>query len=457
MLSQADNDLMCQVGPGTPMGGFMREYWLPAVTSYELPVPDGPPLRLRLLGENLIAFRDSAGRVGILGNACPHRGASLFFGRNEEDGLRCVYHGWKYDVTGACIDMPSEPGESNFKSKVRATAYPAIERNNIVWTYMGPRSVPPPLPRIPGNMAEDCRVTIQMRDCSFMQALEGDIDTVHASFLHGGHVDWQNTDPGSIDYYAYRNRNATLYTEENEAGTTYGAWRAAEADSDYWRMGHYLLPFYSYNAPGILSRRIGCRAWVPLDDDHMMVWIISAPLPAAVDGTPGIGGLTNNTRPRPNDRRGQRVQPEPGRAPNLQPDTSDWLGRARSIQTLGNDYLVDREAQKAWHSYTGIPNGAEPEDRGMQETMGPIYDRTQEHLGTTDKMVIAARRKLIESCKAYQSEGVVPPGVDKPDLYWIFSGGALVPKGTNGVDVTRDVLFGRRQAVEVFVGGGGGG
>ncbi len=455
MLSQADNDLMCRVGPGSPMGAFMREYWIPAVTSYELPAPDSPPLRIRLLGEDLIAFRDSSGRVGILANSCPHRGASLFFGRNEEEGLRCVYHGWKFDVQGTCLDMPSEPAESNFKSKVRATAYPCIERNNIVWTYMGPRSEPPPLPRIPGNMDSDCKVTIQMRDCNYMQALEGDIDTVHASFLHGGHVDWRSADPGSIDYYAFKNREATLYTEDHEAGTTYGAWRPAEEDSDYWRMGHYLLPFYSYNAPGILSRRIGCRAWVPLDDDHMMVWIISAPLPKEIDGTPGIGGLTEGSGRQRLASAQQNQELPPGRARNLQPDTTEWLGRGRSIQTLENDYLIDREAQADWRSYTGIPNGAEPEDRGMQETMGPIYDRTEEHLGTTDKMVIAARRKLINACKAFDADGVVPPGVEKPDLYWLFSGGALVPKGENGVEYTRDILFGRPQAVEVFVGGGG--
>src|SRR3970282_920551 len=123
MLSKADNDILTRVGPGTLMGDLMRQFWIPALLSTELPSPDGPPVRLRLLGENLIDFRSTSGAIGVLGNHCPHRGASLFFGRNEESGLRCVYHGWKFDVDGRCVDMPSEPAESNFKNKVTARAY----------------------------------------------------------------------------------------------------------------------------------------------------------------------------------------------------------------------------------------------------------------------------------------------------------------------------------------------
>ena len=155
MLSKEDNELLCRVGPGTPMGDLMRQYWIPAVTSAELPAPDSPPLRVKLLGEELISFRTTSGAVGLIRNSCPHRGASLFFGRNEEDGLRCVYHGWKFDVSGACVDMPSEPAESNFKTKVRARAYPTQERGGIVWAYMGDRVKPPVLPDLEANMLED--------------------------------------------------------------------------------------------------------------------------------------------------------------------------------------------------------------------------------------------------------------------------------------------------------------
>src|SRR6266545_1946554 len=186
MLSQQDNDLLCRVGPGTVMGNLMREYWIPAVRSDELPSPDCPPLRLRLLGEDLIAFRTTSGAVGIIQNACPHRGASMFFGRNEEEGLRCVYHGWKFDVAGNCVDMPSEPAESNFRNKVRATAYPTRERGGLVWVYMGPREVPPPLPELEANMLPEGEYTLgsYSSECNWLQSLEGDYDTIHLGFLH---------------------------------------------------------------------------------------------------------------------------------------------------------------------------------------------------------------------------------------------------------------------------------
>src|SRR5205809_78697 len=154
MLSKADNELITRVGPGTPMGELLRQYWIPALISEEVPEPDGAPYRVRLLGEDLIAFRDTGGQVGLITSNCPHRGASLFFGRNEESGLRCVYHGWKFDVSGQCVDMPNEPAESNFKNKVKALAYPCVERGGVVWAYMGPRLKPPPLPDIEGNMLE---------------------------------------------------------------------------------------------------------------------------------------------------------------------------------------------------------------------------------------------------------------------------------------------------------------
>src|SRR3982750_2701855 len=148
MLSREDNDLLCRVGPGTPMGTLMREYWIPAGLSEELPERDGAPVRIKLLGENLIAFRDTEGTIGLVQENCPHRGASLFFGRNEEAGLRCVYHGWKFDVTGHCVDMPNEPAESDFKTKVRAVAYPCREWGGMVWTYMGPDHLQPELPQL---------------------------------------------------------------------------------------------------------------------------------------------------------------------------------------------------------------------------------------------------------------------------------------------------------------------
>src|SRR5438067_6927689 len=188
MLSKEDNDLLTRVGPGSIMGDLLRQYWLPAVRSDELTSPDCPPVRIRLLGENLIAFRVTSGKVGLIANSCPHRGASLFFGRNEEEGLRCVYHGWKFDTTGQCVDMPSEPAESNFKSKIRATAYPCRDVNHMVWIYMGPREVAPPFPTfevltLPPEQVNE--PSIMMEEANWFQNLEGDIDSSHIDYLHG--------------------------------------------------------------------------------------------------------------------------------------------------------------------------------------------------------------------------------------------------------------------------------
>src|SRR5690349_20318000 len=162
------------------MGNLFREYWLPALLSEELPGPDSDPVRVLMLGEQLIAFRDTTGKVGLLQNNCPHRGASLFFGRNEESGLRCVYHGWKFDVDGTCVDMPNEPAESDFRQKVKAIDYPTQERNGIIWTYMGPLASPPPLPDLEANMVEGAETYAIEHDHNWLQVLEGTIDTVHA-------------------------------------------------------------------------------------------------------------------------------------------------------------------------------------------------------------------------------------------------------------------------------------
>ena len=185
-----DNETLTQVGPGTPMGRLMREYWLPAAKSAEL-VADGEPVRIMLLGEKLIAFRDTNGRVGVMDHECPHRLASLFYGRNEEGGLRCVYHGWKFDVEGNCTDMPNVPPAQDFKHRIKAKAYKVVERAGFVWTYMGSRAEPPELPALEVlNLPEADRMTrVHQRECNWFQSLEGDIDTSHFGFLHAGHVD----------------------------------------------------------------------------------------------------------------------------------------------------------------------------------------------------------------------------------------------------------------------------
>jgi phthalate 4,5-dioxygenase oxygenase subunit len=433
MLSRQDNELLCRVGPGTPMGSLLRQYWVPALMSSELPRPDCPPVRVRLLGENLIGFRVSSGRVGLIQNHCPHRGASLFFGRNEEEGLRCVYHGWKFDCDGVCVDMPSEPPETNFKSKVRATAYPCVERNDIVWTYLGPRPTPPALPDLEPNMLPSGAYAVQkvLRECSWFQALEGDIDTAHLSFLHLGAVRPEDTTPGSFDYYNVADRAPRYEVVDTEIGTSYGAYRPAEADSYYWRIAHFLFPFYTMIPTGILGVQVLVRAWVPLDDEHVMFWSISAPQsrlgPASAGGATG---LTANGRP---------VGAAGRRAGGFEflPETTDWFGRFRLTQHRGNDYLIDREAQRT-ESFTGIA-GIHQQDQAVTESMGPIIDRTREHLGTSDAMVIRTRRRVLTAAKALRDHGTTPPGVDDPAAYRCRSGGVILPRDVNWLDATKEL------------------
>src|SRR5580765_4131263 len=188
MTSAAEGRELTQVGPGTVMGELMRQYWIPAAQSSELE-RDGAPVRLMLLGEKLIAFRDSAGQVGVMDHRCPHRCASLFLGRNEDGGIRCIYHGWKFDVAGNCVDMPSLP-PPGFKEKVKARAYKVVERAGVVWVYMGSKAEVPPLPafEILDLPDDEVSVTFIQRDCNYLQAIEGEIDTSHFGFLHAGHV-----------------------------------------------------------------------------------------------------------------------------------------------------------------------------------------------------------------------------------------------------------------------------
>jgi phthalate 4,5-dioxygenase oxygenase subunit len=406
MLSNEDNEVLCRVGPGTPMGEFMRQHWLPAVRSDELPSPDCPPVRIKLLGEELIAFRTTSGNIGLIQNACPHRGASMFFGRNEEEGLRCVYHGWKFDTSGACVDMPSEPAESNFKNKVRTVAYRCVERNGIIWAYMGSREEPPPLPQIEPNLLPEDAVLLETahRHCNWMQAMEGDIDTSHLSFLHSGGERLEDQRPRSYSYYSLKDKAPRYVVIETDFGTSYGAYRPAEPDFTYWRIAHFLYPCFSMIPTGILGKQVLVRAWVPLDDDNCMLWSMA--------GRAGNAMVGQNSYVFGHD--------------DYLPNTTDWLGRSVGRGSLQNDYFIDRELQASGRSFTGIA-GIHEQDQCVTETMGTIYQRDHEHLGTSDAMVIRTRRALIRSAKALQEHGAVPATVDNPDLYLTRSGGVILP------------------------------
>ena len=401
MLSTQENELISKVGPGTPMGNLMREYWLPVATSAEL-VADAAPIRVRLLGENLVAFRTTSGKVGLVDHVCPHRGTSLFFGRNEEQGIRCSYHGWKFDVNGECLEMPAEPVENTFKDKVTLTAYPCVDRNGIVWTYMGPRATPPPLPDIEANMGEGASdVSRTLRYCNWLQALEGDIDTAHSEYLHApAFIDVSKMTPGKGDYYRHRLREIFKYeVKDTPFGTSYGANRPAEEGTTYWRIAHFLFPCFTMTPTPAAGSSQAIRMWVPLDDEHVVFWSVEASV-------------------------GERAR----RGHKYQDDTTDWLGRYRPVQGIENDYQINRQDQKT-ESYTGIGGGFIMHDTMATESMGPTTDRSREHLGVSDAMIIRTRKRIMDALHALEDDNVTPPGVDEPAVYGMRSGWLILQEG----------------------------
>jgi len=418
MLKQEDNELITRVGPGTPMGTLMREYWVPALLSSELAGPDSNPVRVLLLGEQLIAFRDTAGRVGLIQNHCPHRGASLFFGRNEEQGLRCVYHGWKFDVDGHCTDMPNEPAESDFKARVKAVAYPCVERGGIVWTYLGPRATPPPMPDLEANMADNATATAFQLEGNWLQILEGDIDTTHVGFLHYGGLTPEEQPPGSFSEYQLRQKPALMQVIDTPGGVAYGARRPGPDGQDYWRIAQFAMPFYTFTPPGVLGVKRNNGARVPMDDYHTMTFFMNA-IPRGSQGTGPTGNIF----------------------PEYLPQSSDWFGRFRFKTNASNDFEIDRDLQrtgKGGAGFTGI-RSLLMQDAAMTYSMGPIFDRSKEHLASADAMVIQVRRRLLNAVKAYQERGITPSGVDEPEVYQVRSGGVYLPPDADWVEATRDL------------------
>lgn len=418
MTSARDSETLTRVGPGTPMGELMRQYWIPAALSSEIEA-DGPPLRLMLLGEKLIAFRDSSGRVGVMDHRCPHRCASLFFGRNEDDGITCVYHGWRFDVEGNCIDMPNVPAHQDFRHKVKARAYRAVERNGLIWTYMGPREAPPPFPALepallPEDQVQHCFV---QRECNWLQALEGDVDTSHFSFLHFGAVEADDLEADHVARHIVTDRAPEYSVSETGWGIMYGAHRAARPGVRYWRIAHFLFPFWTMPPHGEMADHVWARAWVPMDDHHTMFVELSW-----TGRTPGLRTMKNG-------------EPVPGIPPNVDylPNTTDWFGRWRLAANASNDYMIDRDAQRA-DIYTGI-RGILLQDQAITESMGSITDHGFEQLAPSDHMITQTRRRCLQAARALERDGTAPPGVDDPEVFLGARGGDLLVE--DGADWNR--------------------
>jgi phenylpropionate dioxygenase-like ring-hydroxylating dioxygenase large terminal subunit len=407
-MNAQENERLTRVGRGTPMGETLRRYWLPAALSTELPEPDGPPIRVRLLGEDLVAFRDSDGAVGLVDAFCPHRRAPLFFGRNEECGLRCVYHGWKFDRDGVCVDMPSEPPDSLFKTKVTVGAYPTHEAGGIVWTYMGPAELRPQPPdsellRAP---ATHRHVSKTFEDCNWLQAVEGGFDSAHVNMLHNGDI-------GDRSFLrAFAATIPRIEVDPTAYGFVYTGIRA-RGERELVRVYHYVMPVTQIRGqnfafdPEILT--INGHFWVPVDDEHTATFNFMYSDDPAVPLT---------------QRFIDDAETEIGRGPgDLDPHRPFHL-KAQAA----NDFLIDRAAQKQ-RTMTGIPD-INTQDIAVQVGMGPVVDRTREHLGTTDRAVIVLRRVLLEAMDDVLA-GKTPRGTDPASYRSLRGASHMVDAGAD--------------------------
>jgi phthalate 4,5-dioxygenase oxygenase subunit len=424
MLTREENRLLTETNPGTPAGEYFRRYWLPALFSNELPEPDSPPVRIRLLGEDLVAFRDTEGRIGIVDEFCPHRGASLFLGRNEECGLRCVYHGWKFEVNGACVDIPNEPPEYRFQNKVRITAYPAREYGSLVWVYMGPPESVPELPKLEwARVPENHRyISKRLQETNYLQAVEGGIDSSHSNSLHATVEAFRMTDSymesvrnSSIlrDRYHVLDKSPRFSVQKTDYGLIIAARRNAGEDDYYWRLTQFLLPSHTI-IPCQKGNTIHGHCWVPRDDESCWVWTFS----------------WNPDRPLPEKDR-EAIRNETFVHAAVDPVTF------RPLRNKSNNYMIDRDVQKE-SSMTGI-HGFAAQDMAVQESMGPIADRTRERLGTSDTAIIAARRLLLHEIRALAA-GEEPSAPRHGDLYWVRSASIVMNREVDFAEGARELM-----------------
>lgn len=439
MLSREKNELLTKVGPGTPMGNLLRRYWTPALVSNELPKAGGPPLRVRLLGEDLVAFRDANGKVALVAENCPHRGTSLYFGRVEGCQIRCVYHGWAFDGDGNCVDTPTEPADSDLRQKVTLTSYPTYESGGLVWTYMGPAEQRPPFRDFgTESLPEDEQLVTKAKNaCNWLQVLEGDVDTAHISYLHMFHDtdavpdDGNNDQPGYPDqavtwkFWKY-DRAPKVEVDENWHGFRYAGLRTTPNGHTYARVAAYIFPWAVVIAHSPFGTRIVMK--IPIDDEN--TWRIAVKTHATVD----VGGLGGTIGPH-------AVTPYKRRA-----TSNAVLDHELSLE---NDYHIDRAAQETV-SFTGI------EDFGSQdvmatESMGRIFDRSNEKLGVSDIAVIRLRQLLLKAIDQVAA-GEDAPGTEEADYRSIRSAEKILEPnedwrvlGTNDDPVVQRYLLGRQQ------------
>jgi len=434
VLSAEDNELLVRTGSGTAMGDLFRRYWVPILLSEQLCEPDGPQLRVTVLGEELLAFRDSTGRPALVSRRCAHRGADLYFGRNEACGVRCAYHGWKFDADGACVDMPTvEPERAvALRERARINAYPVREWGGMLWAYLGPTERIPELPHIEAALlpASHRYVSKKFQESNWAQAVEGALDTAHFSFLHqpvtqaaeefkaqaaravrgfsketmsDSHVRWMRDDP-----------RPRFRIVRHDAGLMLAASRRADGDDLYWRVSQFLMPNHGYTPSAAPGQTMHAQTWVPIDDVSCWVYVYSwnaeRPLTEAECASFRSGGAVYSEV------------------------DANWM----PIRNRSNDYLLDRGLQKN-ESFTGI-TGVSEQDTAVQESQGRIADRTRELVGSTDLGVVQFRQLMLDSARDL-ARGVEPPSAALPESYRVRAG-SIILSGTVPFEDAMRLRFG---------------
>ena len=409
MLSKEDNELITQTDRGTPMGELFRRFWIPALLAEELPGADCNPVRVKILGEDLVAFRDSDGKPGVIDAYCPHRGAPMFFGRNEESGIRCLYHGWKFDTTGQCVDMPNIPHGETAKNRMRTIAYPAVESANMIWIYMGPEDRKPPFPEFPYTAEvskENVYVTRYEINCNWLQGQEGDYDPSHAMFVHSTLGDNRDVASEVSKQGGSMKPTAPLSMQVGLADTNVGVMYASAVglanDQMSVRASHLILPCFpnaGIAGPGVVS----CNIRIPIDNEHenhfRLRWTRR--------------GFTE--KELYDYKFGGFIFPlhEPG----------TYLAKQRKDNDYGHDPVLQRQ-----FNYSGVVPFPSQDLMMIENQWGAIADRPREHLVASDRQIIFIRRRLLKMVNAL-SEGIEPTEpFEMKDLHQELSNGPLVTK-----------------------------
>jgi nitrite reductase/ring-hydroxylating ferredoxin subunit len=394
MLSQADNEFLVRVGPGTPMGDLFRRFWTPVMLADEIPEPDGPPVRVNVLGEKFVAFRDTNGRIGLLDAYCPHRRANLFWGRNEECGLRCAYHGWKFDVTGQCVDAPNAVEGDRLKSKIKTRAYPTVEHGELIWAYFGPPEKKPAFPcfDVFSGPASHRHMVKVFNDANWLQLMEGDVDSSHVQFLHS-RIDGAANVGVRMDEKAWADRTPLWVSRETGYGLLLAARRNYDDDRYFWRVNQWLMPYCTLIA-GPDDRPYTAQIRVPVDDETTLLFRVyvsrNGPL-TAEDRAYVANGIA----------------------------FPDMASRFEMKEKRENDYLIDREDQKL-RTYSGIKSVVAEDLAVTEDQGGRIVDRSREWLTSADRAIVALRKRFLAAAKALQA-GTEPPEVAQPMAYRVRS------------------------------------